>query len=560
MAKLKNNFRRVDNLTESGRMSRDSLMKGCGFSSKLLRRPFIGVVNGYGEINPGASHLDSVSKEVKKSILKAGGTPVEFFISSMCVGMCHGGDNYRWTLPWRDITAAYIEATAEINYFDGLVMVTVCDDAVPANLMAAVRLGLPTIVIPGGTMVPGKCKGDTIDKEYLYSKYVQLKEGQLDQETFDKINDLAFPGAGCCNNIMGTGNTMAIFAEALGLTLPGNGTVLGKSKEIFSYAEQAGSQIMSLVHSGLTVKKLLNEKSFENAIRVFLATGGSTNGLLHISAIAEDFGIKIDWGYFDKLSQETPFIVNCKPAGQYYVSDLHASGGVQAVMKELSPILDLDVLTVTGKTLRENLKNVKVDNRQIIAPLSKPFRSENSYAFLKGNLAPDGAIVKQIAVPRKMLSFRGPARVFESDLSATNALIENKISAGDVVVVRYQGPKGDPGMRQSGNQFANILSSKEISDKVAFLTDGRFSGTNKGLLIGHIAPEAYIGGPLALVKDGDVINIDIPNRIINMEVEQEEIAKRKKNWQPPQKDIKRGFLQIYRKLVTQANHGAILSP
>jgi len=229
-------------------------------------------------------------------------------------------------------------------------------------------------------------------------------------------------------------------------------------------------------------------------------------------------------------------------------------------MKELSPFLNLDVLTVTGKTLRENLKNVQVDNRQIIAPLSKPFRSENSYAFLKGNLAPDGAIVKQIAVPRKMLSFRGPAKIFESDLTATNALIENKISAGDVVVVRYQGPKGDPGMRQSGNQFASILSSKEISDKVAFLTDGRFSGTNKGLLIGHIAPEAYIGGPLALVKDGDIINIDIPNRIINMEVEQEEISKRMKNWQPPQKDIKRGFLQIYRKLVTQADHGAILSP
>ena len=327
MAKLKNILRRIDDLTESGRMSRDCLMKGCGFSNKLLRRPFIGVVNGYGEINPGASHLDSISKKVKKSILKAGGTPVEFFISSTCVGMCHGGDNYRWTLPWRDITAAYIEATSEINYFDGLVMVTVCDDAIPANLMAAVRLGLPTIVIPGGTMVQGNYKGETLDKANLYSKYIQLKNGQLDQETFNRMHDLAIPGAGVCNDIMGTGNTMAVFAEALGLTLPGNGTVPGKSREVFNYAEQAGSQIMNLMHSGLTVKKLLNEKSFENAIRVFLAIGGSSNGLLHIPAIAQDFGIKIDWEYFDKLSQETPFIVNCKPAGQYYVSDLHAAGG-----------------------------------------------------------------------------------------------------------------------------------------------------------------------------------------------------------------------------------------
>ncbi|MFC2008885.1 dihydroxy-acid dehydratase [Chloroflexota bacterium] len=550
--------RRIEALAPYGQMSREALMKGAGFTREQLDRPFIGVVNGYGEIGPGGIHLDRVAKAVKAGITAAGGTPVEFYVSTTCVSMPHGGENYRWTMPWRDIVASYIEATTEINYFDGLVMVTVCDDGIPANLCAAARLGIPAIVMPGGCMRAAEWKGQHLDIVELTYKYGEVQSGRLSQEAFDQMHDCAVSGKGACG-VMGTGNTGAVIAEALGLALPGAGTVPGDSEEIMEIGRSSGEQIMTLVRKGITTREIMTQEALENAIRVFLAAGGSTNQILHIAAIAYDAGLELSIDTFDRLSRETPFIVNCRPSGRYDISDLHDAGGVQAVMKELSPLLNLDALTVTGATVRDNLAKIQVSNRELIYPLDRPLQHEGGIAALKGNLASDGAIVKQVAVPHSMMRFRGKARVYSSEPAATKALVSGEIRAGDVVVVNYQGPKGDPGMRQTGALFANILVGMDLLDKVAFVTDGRLSGTNKGLLVAHVAPEAAVGGALAAVQDGDTIDIDVPGRRLSLLLPEKEIRRRLAECQPPP-TVTRGFLAVYQRLVTQANEGCVLRP
>jgi dihydroxy-acid dehydratase len=549
--------RRVETLTEYGRTSREALMKGAGFSRDQLKRPFIGVVNGYGELSPGANFLNEITKEVKAGITAAGGTPVEFFISATCVSMPHGGENYRWTLPYRDITASYIEAVAEINYFDALVMVTVCDDAIPANCMAAARLGLPTIIIPGGSMATAEYKGQPMDWTHMIHKYGEMQVNAITSEEFEEIHDCAICGGGNCCGVA-TGNTGAIFTEALGLTLPGAGTVHGAGKEILDIGRRSGDQIMKLLEQGLGTQKIITEKAVENAVRVFLAVGGSTNSLLHIMAIAHDAGVELDLETFDRLSRETPHITNVAPAGEYNTVDLHDAGGVQAVMKELSSKLHLDVLTANGLTLGENLEKAAVRDRRIIYPLDKPLEPEGGIAVIKGNLAPDGAIVKQAAVPPNMMKFSGPAKVFHNEVDATTALVDGKINAGDVVVISYQGPKGDPGMRQTGTILANLLVGMDLIDKVALVTDGRASGTCQGLLVLHTAPEAAMGGPLAAVKDADAIAIDVAARSISLLLPKEEILTRLADWAPPP-GVKKGFLSIYQQLVQQADKGAVLA-
>ena len=554
MQKIK---RRVETLTDYGRASREALMKGAGFSRDQLERPFIGVVNGYGELSPGANYLNMIAKEVKAGIAAAGGTPVEFFISATCVSMPHGGENYRWTLPYRDITASYIEAVAEINYFDALVMVTVCDDAIPANCMAAARLGLPTIIIPGGSMAAADYKGQCMDWTHMIHKYGELKVNAITPEEFKEIHDCAICGGGNCCGVA-TGNTGAIVTEALGLTLPGAGTVHGHGQEILDIGRRSGEQIMQLLEQGLGTKQIITEKALENAVRVFLSVGGSTNSLLHIMAIAHDAGLGLDLETFDRLSRETPHITNVAPAGEHNTNDLHDAGGVQAVMKELSSKLHLDVLTATGLTLGENLDKAAVRDRRVIFPLDQPLEPEGGIAVVYGNLAPDGAIIKQAAVPNSMLTFRGPARVFNTEVAATNALVDKKISAGDVVVINYQGPKGDPGMRQTGTILANLLVGMGLIDKIALVTDGRASGTCEGLLVLHAAPEAAVGGPLAAVRDGDPIEIDVAARCISLLLPQEKISARLDEWKRPPR-IEKGFLSIYQSLVQQAHKGAVLS-
>lgn len=553
MQKIK---RRVETLTEYGRVSREALMKGAGFSREQLKRPFIGVVNGYGELSPGANYLNEIANHVKTGIAAAGGTPVEFFVSATCVSMPHGGENYRWTLPYRDITAAYIEAVAEINYFDALVMVTVCDDAIPANCMAAARLGLPAIIIPGGSMAAADYECRPMDWTHMIHKYGELQVNGITPEEFAEIHDCAICGGGNCCGVA-TGNTGAIITEALGLTLPGAGTVHGQGQEILDIGRRSGEQIMKLLEQGLGTAQIITEKAFENAIRVYLAVGGSTNSLLHIMAIAHDAGLDLDLETFDRLGRVTPHITNVAPAGEYNTSDLHDAGGVQAVMKELAPLLHLDVLTANGLTLGENLARAPARDRRVIWPLDRPLEPEGGIAVLKGNLAPNGAIVKQAAVPKNMLKFRGPARVFNNEVAATTALVDQKIQAGDVVVINYQGPKGDPGMRQTGTILANLLVGMNLIDKVALVTDGRTSGTCEGLLVLHLAPEATVGGPLAAVQDEDPIEIDVAARRITLLLPEDQIKSRLDAWSPP-KPVKKGFLSIYQKLVQQAEKGAVL--
>jgi dihydroxy-acid dehydratase len=554
MKKIK---RRIESLADYGLVSREALMKGAGFSRQQLDRPFIGVVNGYGELTPGAMYLNEIAREVKKGITAAGGTPVEFFVSATCVSMPHGGDNYRWTLPYRDITASYIEAVAEINYFDALVMVTVCDDAIPANCMAAARLGLPTIIIPGGSMAAADYKGQRMDWTHMIHKYGELQVDGITKDEFEEIHDCAICGGGNCCGVA-TGNTGAIFTEALGLTLPGAGTVHGAGEEIKSLGRQSGEQIMKLLADGLGTDQIITRKSLENAVRVFLSVGGSTNSLLHIMAIAHDAGFPLDLETFDRLSRETPHITNVAPAGAYNTNDLHDAGGIQAVMKELAPLMHLDVLTVSGETLGNNLEKAAVRNRDVIFALDKPLEPEGGIAVVNGNLAPNGAIIKQAAVPKNMMTFQGPARVYSNEVEATTALVDGKIKAGDVVVIRYQGPKGDPGMRQTGTILANLLVGMNLIDKVALVTDGRASGTCEGLLVLHLAPEAAVAGPIAAIRDGDIIDIDVVKRSISVQLTDKELSERLTNWQAPPRR-KKGFLSIYQKLVQQADKGAVLT-
>ncbi|MBT8361771.1 MAG: dihydroxy-acid dehydratase [Desulfobacterales bacterium] len=549
--------RRVESLAEYGRVSREALMKGAGFSRKQLERPFIGVVNGYGELTPGANYLNEITRQVKKGITAAGGTPVEFFVSATCVSMPHGGENYRWTLPYRDITASYIEAVTEINYFDALVMVTVCDDAIPANCMAAARLGLPTIIIPGGSMAAADYKGQRMDWTKMIHKFGELQVDGITRDEFEEIHDCAICGGGNCCGVA-TGNTGAMFTEALGLTLPGAGTVHGAGEEIKELGRQSGEQIMTLLEQDLHTGKIITRESLENAVRVFLAIGGSTNSLLHIMAIAHDAGFPLNLKTFDRLSRETPHITNVAPAGIYNTNDLHDAGGIQAVMKELSPMMNLDVLTVTGKTLGRNLEKAEVRNHEVIYGLEKPVDPEGGIAVVSGNLAPNGAIIKQAAVPPSMMTFQGPARVFSNEVEATTALVDGYIKAGDVVVIRYQGPKGDPGMRQTGTILANLLVGMNLIEKVALVTDGRASGTCGGLLVLHLAPEAAVGGPIAALQDGDIIDIDVVTRSISVQLSEEELQNRLADWRPPARH-KKGFLSIYQKLVQQADKGAVLS-
>lgn len=549
--------RRVETLAEYGRVSREALMKGTGFTNQQLERPFIGVVNGYGELTPGANYLNEIAREVKKGITAAGGTPVEFFISATCVSMPHGGENYRWTLPYRDITASYIEAVTEINYFDALVMVTVCDDAIPANCMAAARLGLPTIIIPGGSMAAANHKGQRMDWTKMIYKFGELQVDGITRDEFNELHDCAICGGGNCCGVA-TGNTGAIFTEALGLTLPGAGTVHGAGEEIRDIGRRSGEKVMELLEQGLGTDKIITRESIENAVRVFLSVGGSSNSLLHIMAIAHDAGFPLDLELFDRLSRETPHITNVAPAGIYNTNDLHDAGGIQAVMKELAPLLNLDVLTVTGETLGKNLEQAEVTNRDVILGLDNPVDPEGGIAVVNGNLAPDGAIIKQAAVPPTMMKFQGPARVFSNEVEATTALVDGYIKAGDVVVIRYQGPKGDPGMRQTGTILANLLVGMNLIDKIALVTDGRASGTCGGLLVLHLAPEAAVGGPIAAVHDGDIIDIDVVKRSISVQLAEDEISNRLVDWQPPPRH-KKGFLSIYQKLVQQADKGAVLT-
>lgn len=534
-----------------------SLFKAMGYTDEELERPIVGVVNSANEIIPGHIHLDMIADDVKAGIRIAGGTPVEFSVIGICDGIAMGHTGMKYSLASRELIADSIESMVMAHPFDALVMIPNCDKIIPGMLMAALRLNIPTIVISGGPMLAGKLEGETVDLISVFEGVGAVKAKKMTPKKLKMLEDCACPGCGSCSG-MYTANSMNCMTEALGLGLPGNGTVLAVSAARRRLAKQAGMQVMTLLKKNIKPRDIATLTAFKNAIAVDMALGCSTNTVLHLPAIAHEAGIKLDLDLFNEISAKVPNLCKLSPAGKHHIEDLDAAGGIQAVMKRIAPIgvINLKAMTVTVKTVGENIKNVRVLDDSVIRPLNNPYGKEGGLAILRGNLAPEGAVVKQSAVAENMLVNEGPARVFDSEDDAISAILGGKIKPGDVVVIRYEGPKGGPGMREMLAP-TSALAGMGLDTSVALLTDGRFSGGSRGAAIGHISPEAAEGGPIALVREGDMIAIDIPGKKITLKVSEEELKRRKKGLKPWTPKIATGYLARYAKLVTSASTGAV---
>lgn len=532
-----------------------ALYRAMGFRDADFGKPLIGIVNSWSEVNPGHFHLRQLAEWVKQGVRAAGGTPAEFNTVAPCDGIAQGKGMHH-ILPLRDIIAASVELMVGANQFDGLVMLCSCDKIVPGMLMAAASLDLPTLFVTGGPMVSGRIGERLVMTSDVKEGMGKLKAHKISEDEFYDIESRACPGPGACN-FMGTASTMNCVTEALGLTLPRCATLPALHPQRKELCLASGRQIVRLVERGLTARCMLSSQSLENAIRVVLALGGSTNATLHIPAIASQAGFNLGLDVFDELSRQTPLIGKFRPASPYTVIDLDEAGGIPAVLNILSPLLNLDLPTVTGETIQERAASTENKRPDVLHLLNEPLSMEGGLAILRGNLAPDGAVVKQSAVVSGMLQHTGPARVFEREEDLEDSLAAQDIQPGDVLVIRNEGPRGGPGMRELSIPAA-MLTGMGLNDSVAMITDGRFSGATRGPCIGHIAPEAAIGGPIALVENGDQVEIDIPNRRLNVLVSKEELARRRANWQPLAPSVRGGFLNIYRQVVTQANRGAIL--
>jgi dihydroxy-acid dehydratase len=548
-------FKKKDSqLPDYATVERKQLIRGTGLGDCSIDQIQVGVASAWGEINPASINLDKVTEAVKAGVWAAGGTPREFVISALCTSMA-GHDNYH--LPHRDLVAGYIEAVARTNLFDALVFVTVCDDVVPAHLMAAARLDIPAVVVTGGYMSLNRYGREPVDPlDVAGTHYGRLKAGTISEHDFCQIEDRGCPGMGACP-VMGTANTMAAMTEALGMSLPGNTATPGADSRLKRIAFEAGRQVVALHGAGIRPSKVMTKAAFENAIRVLMATGGSTNGVLHLQAIAAELDIDIDPETFNRISRSTPLICDVAPNGDKLMVDLDEAGGLPSVMKELEPLLDTGTITVTGRSLAEDLERARQGERTVIRPLQEPLDPEGGLLFLHGNLAPEGALIKKSAVPQNMLQHTGPARLFDTEEDACDALLADRLEPGDVVVVRNIGPKGDPGMRLL-QRFLWQLAARGLHDRIAFLSDGRFSGTNKGCAVGHIAPEATVGGPIALLQDGDQVEIDVPAGSLNMLVANEEIEARRAAWTEPELKPEKGYLSVYRRLAASSARGAAI--
>ncbi len=545
-----------EGLPDYALVERREMLRGMGDGEEALARIQVGVVSSWGELNPAAAHLDKVSQAVKAGVWAAGGTPREFVVSSLCTSLA--GDD-RYLLPYRDVVAGYIETMARASLLDALVLVPVCDDVIPAHLMAAARLDLPAVVVTGGYMQLNRWRGAPVDPlQVAADHFVDHAEGRIDAAEFAEIVDRGCPGGGACP-VMGTANTMAALVEALGMSLPGNGATPGADSRLLRLAFQAGQQAVALHRRGVTPSRILTPEAFENAIRVLMAVGGSTNGVLHLQAVAAELGLALDPELFNRLNADTPLICDVAPSGSgtHFMAELDEAGGVQAVMKELEPLLHTQALTVTGEPLGRSLAVAQVRDRDIIRPLADPLAPEGGLRFLRGSLAPGGALVKSSAVPAAMHRHRGPARLFAGEEEACNALANGVLAPGDVVVLRYAGPRGDPGMRLQ-QRFLWQLAARGLHDRVALVTDGRISGTNKGCAVTHVAPEAAAGGPLAIVEDGDGIAVDIPVGTLELEVSADEVRRRMDAWRPPAPKAPGGWLSVYARLARSADAGAAL--
>ena len=544
-----------------------SLFYAMGYTDEELDRPLVGVCCAKNEIIPGHIELDRIAEAVKAGIRMAGGTPVEFPAIGVCDGIAMGHEGMKYSLVTRELIADSIECMTKAHQFDALVMIPNCDKIVPGMLMAAARLDLPTVFVSGGPMMPGHLPGADASNPYagrnlsltdMFEAVGAVASGRITEEQLREMETVACPGCGACSGMF-TANSMNCLTESIGLGLPGNGTIPAVSGRRIALAKKAGMKVMEMFERGITARKMLTMKNFENALAADMALGCSSNTMLHLPAIAHEAGLSIDLHMVNEISNRTPNLCHLAPAGHTFMCELDDAGGVQAVLAELAKknLIDTSLMTVTGKTVAENIKGVRNRNPEVLRPIENPFSDNGGLAILFGNLAPNGTVVKRSACAKELMKHTGPARVFNDESEAMDAVQNRKIKSGDVVVIRYEGPKGGPGMREMLAVTA-ALAGQGLDKEVALITDGRFSGATRGASLGHCSPEAAVGGPIALVEEGDKITLDINNYKITLEVSDEELERRRAAWKAPEPKVKTGYLARYAKLVSSADRGAIL--
>ncbi|MCP8311248.1 MAG: dihydroxy-acid dehydratase [Candidatus Methylarchaceae archaeon HK01B] len=533
-----------------------SLLKALGMTDESLKRPFVAIVNSYTSIVPGHIHLNKIAEVVKSGIERGGGLPFEFNTIAICDGLAMGHEGMKYSLPSREIITDSIELMIQAHRFDGMVMLTNCDKITPGMLIAAARLDIPSIFVTGGPMLAGFYKGKKVGLVSVFEALGGVNTGKISENELKELEDVACPTCGSCCGLF-TANTMACMTETLGMSLPYCATSLAVDSSKIRIAEKSGERIVEMIYNDLKPSKIMTKNAFHNAIAVDMALGGSTNTVLHLTAIAREAGIDLDLSVFDRIGRKVPHICDIHPGGSYMLEDLDRAGGIPALMKNMSKFLHLESLTVTGKTINENIKHASVLDDKVIRSIEEPIHTEGGIAILRGNLAPKGAVIKTAAVSKKNLQFKGPAIIFDSEESCIKEIFDEAIEKGSVVVIRYEGPKGGPGMREMLSPTSAIVGMG-LSESVALITDGRFSGGTRGPCIGHVSPEAAEGGPIAALKDGDMIEMDIPKRLLEVKLSKEEIDGRLKNWKPPEPKIKSGYLWRYSMMVKSADLGCTL--
>ncbi len=535
-----------------------SLFNALGMTKEELEKPLVGIVSSYNEIVPGHMNLDKIVEAVKLGVAMAGGTPIVFPAIAVCDGIAMGHTGMKYSLVTRDLICDSTECMAMAHQFDALVMVPNCDKNVPGLLMAAARLNIPTVFVSGGPMLAGHVKGQRRSLSSMFEAVGSYAAGTMTAEDVEEFENKVCPTCGSCSG-MYTANSMNCLTEAIGMGLQGNGTIPAVYSERIKLAKHAGMKVMELLEKNIRPRDIMTEEAFKNALAVDMALGCSTNTMLHLPAIANEAGIDLNLDMANEISAKTPNLCHLAPAGPTYMEQLNEAGGVYAVMNELSKkgLLNLDLITATGKTVGENIKKVVNKDPEVIRPIENPYSETGGIAVLKGNLAPDSGVVKRSAVVPEMMVHEGPARVFDCEEDAIAAIKGGKIVAGDVVVIRYEGPKGGPGMREMLNP-TSAIAGMGLGSSVALITDGRFSGASRGASIGHVSPEAAVGGPIALVEEGDIIKINIPENTLNLDISEEEMAARKAKWQPREPKVTTGYLARYAKMVTSGNRGAVL--
>ncbi len=534
-----------------------ALLKASDLSDEDLEKPLVGIANSWNQIVPGHIHLKDLGEKIAEGVKEAGGTPLEFQTIGMCDGIGMGTHGMRFSLPSREIIANSLEVMLEGQRLDAVIGLASCDKIVPGMLMALARVDIPAIMVTGGPMLPGEWDEERLDVISTFEAIGEVESGNISEEEAKQIENHACPGAGSCAGLF-TANTMACLTEAMGMSLPETATAHAVHEKKAKIAEKSGKQIMSLIKEDISPSDILDLEAFRNGIMVDMALGGSTNTVLHLPAIAYELGIELDLEIFDEISSKIPQLAGLRPDGDDMIIDLEEAGGVPAVLKRLEKYLNLDAMTVTGKTLGENIENVEVKDDEVIRPLDNPYRESGGIAILKGNLAPEGSVVKYGAVSPKMWKHTGPARIFESEEDAEEAILGGEIKEGDVVIIKYEGPKGGPGMREMLGP-TSAIAGMGLLESVALITDGRFSGGTRGLAIGHVSPEAAAGGPIAVVEEGDEIEIDIEEGKLDLLVNSSELEERKKEWEQPEPKFEKGYLDIYSNMVGSAVKGAVLS-